>query len=154
MSTIPGPSLEFAFDLVVDIEDGWHIGRGSDEKLWFTPIVGGRAEGPRLSATVVPGGGDWSTKRQDTTQVEARYLLRADDGAMIDVVNRGYFRATRDVEERLDAGEEVSEKEYYFRTAFTFRTDAPQHRWLAENQLIGVATDAGGQINIRVYQLT
>ncbi|WP_439901169.1 DUF3237 domain-containing protein [Microbacterium azadirachtae] len=154
MTDAPEPSFEFAFDLDVDIDEGWHIGRGEDEKLWFTPITGGRAEGPMLSATVVPGGGDWSTKRRETTEVEARYLLRADDGAMIDVVNRGYFRAAPDIERRLDSGEPVPDGSYYFRTAFTFRTDAPQHRWMTESQMFGIARDEGGQIRIGVYRLT
>ncbi|WP_426321824.1 DUF3237 domain-containing protein [Microbacterium sp. E-13] len=153
MTDAPTPALEFVFELFIDVEEGWHIGRGPDEKLWFTPVTGGRISGPRLSGSVLPGGGDWSTKRRDTTQVEARYLIRADDGSIIDIVNRGYFRAKPDVEARLDAGEPVAEDEYYFRTAFTFRTDAPAHRWLAENQFVGFARDEEGQIRIRVYLL-
>lgn len=147
------PELQFAFELFIDVEEGWHIGRGADEKLWFTPVTGGTIIGPRLSGTVISGGGDWSIKRQDTTQVEARYLIRAEDGAVIDVVNRGYFRATPEVEARLDAGEAVAEDEYYFRTAFEFRTDAQEHRWLSESQFVGFGRDEEGQIRIRVYLL-
>lgn len=153
MTRTTTPELQFAFELFIDVREGWHIGRGADEKLWFTPVTGGTIIGPRLSGTVISGGGDWSIKRQDTTQVEARYLIRADDGAVIDVVNRGYFRATSAVEARLEAGEAVAEDEYYFRTAFQFRTDAPQHRWLSESQLVGFGRDEEGQIRIRVYLL-
>ena len=41
----------------------------------------------------------------------------------------------------------------YFRTAPVFQTDAPQHRWLAEHQFLGLARDEGGQVCIRVYLL-
>lgn len=44
---------------------------------------------------MLPGGGDWATGRDDlVTELEARYLVRADDGAVIDVVNRGFHQAT------------------------------------------------------------
>ena len=34
---------------------------------------------------------------------------------------------------RVEAGENVPEEEYYFRTAPVFQTDAAPHRWLAEH---------------------
>ena len=153
MPDLTMPTIEFAFDILVDIAEGWHIGVGEDEKLWFTPITGGSFEGPRLSGEVLSGGGDWSVKRQNTTRVEARYLIKASDGVVVDVTNVGYFRATLEVEELLEAGQPVEEGSYYFRTAFTFRTDSPAYRWLAENQFIGVASDEGQRIRIRVFQL-
>ena len=129
------------------------IGHGAGEELWFTPITGGTVEGPRLQATVVAGGGDWSTKRGDATELDARYLLRATDGALIDIVNRGFWRATPEVEARAEAGEQLDESEYYYRTQPVFRTDAPAHRWLAETVFVGMAREEGGQVCIRFYSL-
>jgi hypothetical protein len=145
------PQLDFVFELRVDVEEGWHIGRGPQEKLWFTPITGGTVVGPVLNGVVLPGGGDWSVQRGDTTQLEARYLLRADDGVVIDILNRGYFRASEEIEQRLLAGETVPDRDYYFRTAPVFQTDSPEHRWLAENQFVGLARDEEGQVRIRCY---
>lgn len=146
-----GPRLEFVFEVRVDVEEGWHVGRGADERLWFTPITGGTVRGPRLDGVVLAGGGDWSVQRGGTTELDARYLLRADDGAVIDIHNRGYYRASAEVEARVAAGEQVDEALYYFRTAPRFQTDAPQHRWLAENQFVGLARDEEGQIRIRFF---
>lgn len=103
----------------------------------FTPILGGTVDGPRLKGTVLPGGGDWGVDRSGTSQLEARYLLQADDGAVIDILNRGYFRADPAVAHRLNAGQPVDDSEYYLRTAPVFQTDAPAHRWLCEHQFIG-----------------
>jgi hypothetical protein len=150
------PTLEYVFEIRARIDPDLHIGRGSDETLSFTPISGGSVSGPRLSGEVLAGGGDWAVERSGTAQLEARYLLRADDGAVIDILNRGYFRATPEVIERMENGEDVPEDEpgLYFRTAPVFQTDAPQHRWLAENQFIGMARDEDGHVCIRVFLLT
>ncbi len=145
------PVLEFAFELRVSIDEGWHIGRGADEELWFTPITGGTFAGPLLNGEVIAGGGDWSVQRGETVQLDARYLLRADDGSVIDILNRGYFRATPEVEARMTAGEHVDESEYYYRTAPVFQTDAPGHRWLAETQFVGIARDEDQQVCIRMF---
>jgi hypothetical protein len=34
-----------------------------------------------------------------------------------------------------------------------FRTDAPQHRWLAETVFVGVARDEDEQVCIRFYEV-
>lgn len=155
MSTtkLPEPDLEFAFEIRVDVDPHLRIGRSADEELTFTPISGGTVVGPLLSGVVVPGGGDWAVERSGTAQLEARYLLRTDDGAVIDILNRGYYRASTDVMARVEAGENVPESEYYFRTAPVFQTDAAAHRWLAEHQFIGLARDEDGQVRIRVFVL-
>jgi hypothetical protein len=151
MTTHPDPTFSFAFAARVSIAASERIGHGVNEELWFTPITGGTVDGPLLQGMVVPGGGDWSTKRGDATELDARYLLRAADGALIDIVNRGFWRATAEVEARLEAGEPVDEAEFYYRTQPVFRTDAPAHRWLAETVFVGMAREERGQVCIRFY---
>ena len=150
------PVLEYVFEIRARIDPEHHIGRGPEEKLSFTPVSGGSVAGPRLSGEVLSGGGDWAVERFGTAQLDARYLIRTDDGSVIDIRNRGYFRASADVLARMDAGEDVPEDEpgLYFRTAPVFQTDAPQHRWLAENQFVGLARDEDGHVCVRVFLLT
>lgn len=155
---LPEPRLEYAFEIRAGIAPDLRIGRGADEVLTFTPITGGSVAGPLLSGEVLAGGGDWAVERSGTAQLEARYLVRADDGSVIDVLNRGYFRAEGSALARLERGEPVPEEDpgLYFRTAPVFQTDAPAHRWLAEHQFIGLARDGVGpdgqpQVCIRVY---
>lgn len=147
------PTLEFAFELRVSVDTDVHMGRGADEVLSFTPITGGTVSGPLLNGVVLAGGGDWAVTRSGTAQLEARYLVQADDGAAIDVLNRGYFRATDEVSARMERGENVTEDDpgMYFRTAPVFQTDAPAHRWLAEHQFIGLARDEDGHVCVRVF---
>lgn len=153
LAALPAPRLEFVFEIRATIGPDLHIGRGADEQLSFTPVTGGSVHGPEFTGEVLPGGGDWAVGRSATAQLEARYLIRADDGSVIDVLNRGYFRATPDLIARMEAGEDLPETTtgLYFRTAPVFQTDAPAHRWLAEHQFIGLARDDAGQVCIRVF---
>ena len=149
------PRLSFSFEVRADIGPSEHVGNGRGDVLDFTPITGGTVAGPRLRGSVVPGGGDWSVQRGSTVnELDARYLIRAEDGALIDVVNRGYYRTvTADAMARAMAGEELSDSEVYFRTSPVFRTDAPQHRWLAETVFVGLARDDDGQVRIRFFEV-
>lgn len=148
------PRLRFAFEARVDVAPTEHVGNGAGDVLEFTPITGGTVAGPRLSGTVVPGGGDWSVQRGPTTcELDARYLVRSQDGALIDVTNRGYYRAAPEVLAKVEAGEEVDPSQIYFRTSPFFRTEAPQYRWLAESIFVGLARDEAGQVCICFYEV-
>ncbi|MER7638228.1 DUF3237 domain-containing protein [Streptomyces sp. NPDC126522] len=145
------PSLTFVFEIRAAVTPSLHIGHGEGERLEFTPITGGTVSGPRLNGTVLAGGGDWSSTRGDVCQLDARYLLRADDGAVIDIINRGYYHELPGGTEQFDDDVRVSEAGSYFRTAPTFRTDAPAHLWLARTVFVGLAREEDEHIVIRCY---
>jgi Protein of unknown function (DUF3237) len=149
------PRLAFAFEVRADIGPSEHIGHGAGDVLDFTPITGGTVDGPRLRGVVVAGGGDWSVRRGPTVyELDARYLIRAEDGALIDIANRGCYRTeTAESMARAEAGEDLDPSEVYFRTSPVFRTDAPQHRWLAESVFVGLARDEAQQVCIRFYEV-
>lgn len=153
--TLPEPQLTFAFEARVDVDPLIPVGGSGADALLFIPITGGTVSGPRLNGVVLPGGGDWATDRGNlVTELEARYLLRADDGAVIDIVNRGFHRAVSQEQfDRMEAGEDVPESEYYYRTSPMFRTDAPQHRWLTHTIFVGMARSDRGQVCIRFFEL-
>jgi hypothetical protein len=146
------PALDFVFEIRAEVSETLHIGHGDGEVTEFTPIVGGSVEGPRLRGTVLPGGGDWSSTRGEVCELEARYLLQAEDGAVIDIVNRGYYRPRAAAPDQFDGDVQVSEAGHYYRTSPVFRTDAPAHRWLAETVFVGLARpDGDNAVIIRMY---
>jgi hypothetical protein len=148
------PELAFVFEARVDIGPSEHVGNGAGDELDFTPITGGTVDGPRLRGTVLAGGGDWSVQRGPTVcELDAHYLIRAEDGALIDIVNRGFYRTTSEVAARIEVGEEADPRDVYFRTSPVFRTDAPAHRWLAETVFVGLARDEVGQVCIRFFEV-
>ncbi len=59
----------------------------------IVPITGGSFDGPRLSGTVLPMGADWALLQPDgSAHVDARYLLRMQDGTLVAIRNRGHAR--------------------------------------------------------------
>lgn len=79
------------------------------------PITGGTFEGPEIMGEVLPGGEDWQLVRPDgDTELYARYLLKTDDGHVIQVINRAlihggtegkafYCRSALDLEAPIDS---------------------------------------------------
>ena len=150
--TLPEPHLTYAFEVRVEIDRDIRIGGGGPgEVLNFVPITGGTIAGPRLNGAVLAGGGDWYTDRNGVAELNARYVLRADDGVAIDIENRGFWRADAHTTARLDAGETVDERDYYYRTSARFRTDAPGYEWLTQSIVVGLARQEGAVICIRFF---
>ncbi len=147
------PILEFVFELRVAIAPTVHIGLSAGVIRRFTPITGGAVIGPRLNGEILAAGGDWSTARGQRTELDARYLLRAGGGEVIEILNRGFARGTPDVRARLARGETVSQQEFYYRTQPVFRTDAPAYRWLTETVFVGYARKEDGLVCIEIHSL-
>jgi Protein of unknown function (DUF3237) len=140
--------MRYSFEVRVQIADSIRIGTSESEERWFTPIVGGTVRGPDLTGTVLPYGGDWSTTRDGVTELCARYLLRAEDGATIDIENRGFWLAQQ------VPGPVVSPPPgEYYRTAPRFRTDAPTWRWMTSRVFVGLAADLEGDVHIRFFEV-
>ncbi len=68
-------------------------------------ITGGRFSGERLSGRVLPGGADWQVIRTDgVADLDARYTLETNDGALIYVRNHGLRHGPPEVLKQLMAG--------------------------------------------------
>ncbi len=86
------PNLEFAFEERVRLDAESELGLTPFGRRSRAPIIGGTIAGPRIHGTVLSGGMDFQLLRGDGyLQLDADYLIRADDGAIIHVRNRGLF---------------------------------------------------------------
>ncbi|MGY3339430.1 hypothetical protein ACVW0K_005529 [Streptomyces filamentosus] len=149
------PALSFAFEVRAFLAPSLYIGHGGGEVTEYVPITGGTVDGPRLRGTVLAGGGDWCDRRRGVHQLDARYLLRADDGAVIDITNRGYYHEDDPTAPaQYDGALRVSEPGVYYRTSPVFRTDAPAHLWLARTVFVGLARGDDSEVAIRFYSVT
>jgi hypothetical protein len=118
------------------------------------PITGGRFRGERLSGRVLPGGADWQIVRGDgVAQLEARYTLETEDGALISVHNVGLRHGPPELLAKIAAGEPVDAALYYMRTTPSFETGAAKYLWL--NRLVCVATGARlkDAVELDVYEV-
>lgn len=146
------PSLDFAFLLRVTVAPALELGETPAGRRRVIPITGGTVEGPRLAGRVLPGGADWQILRPDgCTELEARYTLEAEDGALISVVNRGLRHGPPEVVARLMAGEPVDPAAYYFRCTPAFETAAPARQWLTRTVYLGSGARRPDTVEIAVY---
>ena len=102
------------------------------------PLGGGTVHGPELNGTLVEGGVDWQIARADgALEIAAHYVIRTDDGALIEIQSDGLRHGPPEVMARLAKGEAVPRDAYYFRTLVRFTTGAPA--WVHLNKVIAIA---------------
>ena len=125
------PGLELLFEVRATLEAPILVGEVPEGARRVVPIRGGTFEGMRLRGTLLQGGADWQYLRADgVMMVEAQYLLRTDDGVIIQVNNRGMRHGPEAVMRRLGAGETVDPAEYYFRATPRLSAPAGRYEWL------------------------
>ena len=114
------------------------LGQGPLGERRYVPLGGGTVIGPELNGSLVEGGIDWQINRADgVLEIAAHYVVRADDGALIEVRSEGLRHGPAEVMAALARGEAVPPEAYYFRTAVRFTTGAPQ--WQHLNKLLAIA---------------
>ena len=72
------------------------------------PIVGGEVRGHDLNGKILSFGADFQIVRPDSSiDLEAKYAIESDDGAVIYVENRGIRRGPIELVQKLNRGEAV-----------------------------------------------
>jgi hypothetical protein len=141
----PAPRLEFAFEEIVTLGQPIALGETPLGKRQIIPITGGSFEGPGIKGTIIGGGWDWQLTRADgCTVVEADYMIRTDDGVVINVINIGALCPPREG----DPGAA--------RTQPRFEAPIGKYDWLNRAAFIGtleIAGEAAGPaVKIRFYK--
>ncbi|KAJ5633379.1 hypothetical protein N7490_009718 [Penicillium lividum] len=146
------PTLEFAFTLHVDLSPALEFGDTPCGSRRFIPITGGTVEGPKLKATILPGGGDWNVLREDgITHLFAKYTIQSSDGVPISVTNEGWIRKFR----KTEAAEKVPETGWYAKTNPRFEVQEGAHGWLNRTVFVGELRkpDIQNHVVIDVYSV-
>ena len=148
------PPLSLAFGLTVTLGTPIELGTGPAGRRRFIPITGGSVTGPKLNGIVLPGGGDWQTIGADgTTEVHARYAMRADDGTTVEIDNPGVRVAAPEIIARLTAGEDLDPSLYYFRTSPRFMLPPGRHDWLRRHVFVAVGIRHPANVELKIYQV-
>ena len=127
------------------------IGKGSRR---IVPIIGGEFSGPRMRGEVLPGGADWQILRSDgVSELEARYTLRTDDGALIQVRNLALRHGPPQVMAALAGGQPADPATYYFRGATFFETGAARYAWIGRHIIISKGEREPTGVRLRFYQM-
>ena len=134
---------EFAFEIQAKIGEVILLGETKDGKRQAIPITGGSFEGAGIKGEVIPGGADYQLVRPDgIIEVNAIYMIRTDDGAVINVDNRGIIDPTG--------------AKPYLRTAPKFAAPVGPYDWLNKHLFLSsihLDPDRPGYVFIRVYKV-
>ncbi len=84
------PRLEFVYEETVTLGSSIHPGATPFGERNIVPITGGTFSGPRLRGKILPGGWDWQlSTKNGCFFLQANYMIQTEDGAIINVDNRG-----------------------------------------------------------------
>jgi hypothetical protein len=147
-------NLERLFRAEITLAPPQELGDTPRGRRRIIGITGGRFSGERLSGRVLPGGADWQVIRADgVADLDARYTLETEDGALIYVRNRGLRHGPPEVLRQLAAGEAVDPARYYMRTTPLFETGDARYAWL--NRIVCVATGARrpAAVELEIFQV-
>jgi hypothetical protein len=150
----PSLATKYAFTITArigDVTSAGDIGHGTRRII---PIIGGEVQGEGMNGKVCPFGADFQIIRPDELiELEAKYALEMDDGAVIYVENVGIRFGPKDLLEKLKRGEPVDPTLIYFRTRPRFETGSAKYRWLMQYLFVGSAARHADRVVIDVHQV-
>ena len=121
----------------------------------YVALLGGTVCGPELNGVIVEGGVDWQVNRADgALDIAAHYVIRTDDGALIEVQSDGLRHGPPQVLARLARGEAVARDEYFFRTVVRFTTGAPAWAHLNKVLALAVGQREASAVLLDFYRIT
>ena len=132
------PELEFVCALDVELSVIREMGAGRAGTRRIIPIIGGTVSGPKLNGRVLDVGADWQTIfASGLAELDTRYAIETDDGAVIEIRNYGFRHGPKEAIEAIARGEDVSPDTYYMRTHARLETGDPRYGWVNKTLFIG-----------------
>ena len=151
------PGLAHLFTMRATLAPGLDGGEGPLGRRTLNAVAKGDFLGERLRGEINPGTGDWMLTRNNVRVVDARVVLRTDDGAVIHMSYGGRIMFPDDL---ADAVRDTSRRHlidpsrYYFRTTPLFETGAERYAWI--NGIVAVGSGRlieGGGVAYDVFEL-
>ncbi len=149
------PELEFVYEASADLAPLREIGPVVDGTRRIIPILpGGYVKGPLINGQLLGNAADWQLTRPDgVTVVDATYAIETDDGAIIQLRNKGLRRGPVEVMDRLRRGDPVDPAEYYFRTVPEFIAPTGRYDWLNNSIFICAGARFANSIKLWVWRV-
>lgn len=142
------PELEFICRLDVELAPLMQMGQGRAGDRRIIPIIGGTVSGPKLNGRILNLGADWQTVFEGgVAELDTRYAMETDDGAVIEIKNYGYRHGPSEVIAALARGEDVAPDAYYMRTHARLETGDARYDWVNKTLFVG----SGARLKSAVY---
>jgi len=131
---------EHAFDIRINFDKRWMFGpiSGGSHHGYTSVGEGGTVFGPKLNGKLVDySGADWPVVRPDgVVELNAHYMIEADDGTRIYIRNLGYVHGP--IRAPGQGEDEAPAIPSYFRCTPYFRAPEGPHGWLNRTVVVGV----------------
>jgi Protein of unknown function (DUF3237) len=99
-------------------------------------VMGGRFWSKDLNGTILEGGGDWQQIRSDgVVEIDTRYTLKTDDGALIYLTNQGLRDGS------------------YMRTFSRLESNDVCYAWLNNRLFVSDGAKVDGVVKHRFYEI-
>jgi hypothetical protein len=154
VSIVAPPELEFVCELKAALARPIEVGATPSGVRRIVAIADGSFQGPLLRGTILPGGADWQIIRTDgVAELQAHYVLKTDDGILIQVRNRGLRHGPEEVLKRIAEGAGVDPSEYYFRTTPVFEAPAGRYEWLNRSVFVATAARHAFAVAVQIFRV-
>lgn len=145
--------FEFLFNLSAEVGELISLGAGPLGERRVVYIGTGSFEGPAMRGELI-GGADWQILRSDgALELDARYAIREQGGAVIQVLSQGLRHGPPEVMARLARGEDVDPESYFFRTVMRFETGDGKLAWLNKTIAVATAERKARRVELRAWRL-
>lgn len=152
--TLPKPKLDLACTLTVKLDPIMDMGPGRAGQRRIIPIVGGQVEGPLLSGRILNLGADWQTVfTTGLAELDTRYAMETQDGAIIEIVNFGFRHGPDEVIKAVAQGQDVDPATYYMRTHARLETGDARYDWVNRTLFLGVGARMKNSVRIDLYAI-
>jgi hypothetical protein len=139
--------------LEVELGPMMNMGMGRFGQRRIIPIIGGKVTG-RVSGRILNLGADWQTVAHDAVaDLDARYVFETAEGALIEIINKGYRHGPPEVIKRLGAGEPVAPGEYSMRSTARLESGHPDYQWLNCMVFVGTGARNASSVQIDLYSV-
>jgi len=148
------PRLVHFCDIVAQLAAPMELGDGRGGRRRIIPIIGGTVTGERIRGRILNLGADWQTVFADgSAELDTRYSMETEDGALIDIRNFGYRHGPADVLAAVGRGENVDPSLYYMRTHPRFETGDDRYRWINTCIFVGTGAREASSVRISVFEV-
>ena len=148
------PALLPEFSFVASLKEPLEFGAGPFGARIYFEVTGGRAQGERFNADVLPGGGDWLLVGPDgLARLDVRAGFRTDDGALIYAQYPGILELNDVVANALATGGSTAIEDQYFRSTPRFETGDERYAWMQQSVFLTVGRLLDGCVQYQVYRV-
>lgn len=148
------PELEFVCRLEVELAPVREMGVGRAGARRIIPIIGGSVSGPKLRGRILDVGADWQTIFSDgLAELDTRYAMETDDGAVIEIRNYGFRHGPKEVIEAIARGEDVPADAYYMRTQARLETGDARYHWVNRTLFVGAGARRKTRVDMSLFAI-